>query len=90
MMIGDRKPITPEITRMIAKALGLGSFVLELHLTDYTRGSMRMKNGQCFWLTDGRRVELTKGTDGVFIGTVTNQPDIHRPDPLVPDPDPLV
>ena len=81
----EREPITKAIVTMIANNLGLGAIILDLHLTDYSRGAMQVGDHEkCFWLTDGRRVDISMGAGG-FIASITREPDPNIPEPLTGD-----
>lgn len=79
--IGSREPLTKEHIDMIARNLGMGAIILDLGQTDYSRGSMVTKDGRCFWLKDGRRVELSVSRGGIF-ASITKDPDPDIPDVL--------
>lgn len=79
---GVREPITPEIIGMIARNIGLGAIVLDLGKTDYTRGAMTTKDGKCFWLTNGCRVDISMTYGGGLVGSVTKEADPNLPEPL--------
>jgi len=75
--------MNPSEIAMIARNIGLGALVLDLHLTDYSRGSTLVEEGaRCFWLTDGRQVRISISNDGSVIASTTREPDLGRPDPL--------
>lgn len=75
-----REPITPSTIRMIASSIGLGAIILDLHLTDYSLGAYQTaETSKCFWLKDGRRVDISMTADGGVISSVTNKPDQERP-----------
>jgi len=81
--IGERRPMNRSDTEIIVSQIGFGAMILDLHLTDYSRGSMRSgERTRCFWLTDGRRVDISMGMDGGVIASVTHEPDPNIPKPL--------
>lgn len=80
--VGSRRKMEPSEVTMLAEYLGLGVITLELHLTDYSRGTMRIGvNTRCFWLKDGRQVKVTVHQDSV-IASVGHEPDPDIPEPL--------
>ena len=80
--VGEREPITKDNISMIARTLGFGSMILNLHLTDYSRGAVQKSNHEkCFWLTDGRRVDISMKY-GTIVASMTNEPDENIPEPL--------
>lgn len=83
MEIGTREPITQSIINMIIETVGLGAIILDLHKTDYSRGSMQTSaTSKCFWLTDGRRVDISMVHGGGFVCSITKEPDENIPEPL--------
>lgn len=80
--IGERVPITKANINMIAGSMGIGSMLLDLHMTDYSRGAMQTgEHEKSFWLIDGRKVTISMAGGG-FIASVTQVPDPDIPDPL--------
>lgn len=81
--IGKREPITREVVAMIARNLGLGAVILDLRLTDYSRGCIQKDQlTKSFWLTDGRRVDISAVPSGGIIASITNEADPEKPEPL--------
>lgn len=81
--IGERRPMDRSEVQMVIEYLGIGAFILNLHLVDYSRGSMRRDlHSRCFWLTDGRRIDISMSGDRGVIGSVTHEPDPDIPEPL--------
>lgn len=81
--VGSRRPLNRAEIDMIAFNIGLGAIILDLHLVDYTRGSMLTeKDTRCFWLTDGRCVRITVTRGAGVIASVSKKPDPKRPEPL--------
>lgn len=75
-----REVITPADVEMISRTLGFGSIILDLHLTDYSLGAYQSGDrSKCFWLKDGRRVDISMSSDGGIFSSVTNEPDKDRP-----------
>lgn len=82
--IGHREPITKANVNMLVNALGFGATILDLHLVDYSRGALQVGNREkCFWLTDGRRIDISMTSDGGVIASTTKEADPNRPDPLI-------
>lgn len=91
-----RETLTPKQIALVAVGLGTGGLILDLHLTDYTRGVTTPKAGddgmmhRSFWLTDGRRVDLAAHPrHGTVTAGVTSEPDPDLPTPLPPPDDDL-
>lgn len=85
-----RETLTPKNVAMIAIGQGTGGLILDLHLTDFTRGVTTPvvdddgMGHRSFWLTDGRRVDLAAHPrHGTVTAGVTSEPDPDRPEPLV-------
>ncbi len=80
--MNKREPITPTIVAMISRSVGVGRLLLDLHLTDYSRGALQVSpQEKAFWLTDGRRVTCSTG-GGAVIASVSKEPDPDRPERL--------
>ena len=73
-----REALSKHHTQMIVNSMGFGSIILELHLTDYSLGAVQTKEGKSFWLTDGRRVDISLVRGGL-IASLTKEPDEERP-----------
>ena len=78
--IGCREALYPNDLQIIARAIGLGATIIDLKNTDFTRGALQVKeNEKWFWLLDGRRVNVFMGAQGLFVASVSNEPDSDIP-----------
>lgn len=84
MNIGVRERLTRQQVAEIQTVLGTVAILFDLHLTDFSRGAMRVgPRSKCFWLTDGRRITLQHmPADDSIVASITPQPDLGRPKPL--------
>lgn len=67
--------------QLVCKHLGgIEAMILELALTDLSRGKAKLPGvGRCFWLADARRVEIEIVHGGGWIASTSKEPDPDAP-----------